>query len=409
MVNMEDLVQPVSYFTDRQVFSVMDSQLQEAGKFIQQMNADVLLNTPIDDVITQVVDKYGFDVPVLHRDRAHLEEPREVRLTIQDYGRTIHPMGTVIELVVPFTGDGNLFLITPSRFNHAPPRGNVYNNNTMVLTIKGTNLDHAQVGKTFTAALDEFDMWLGWLRTNAQELEVNLKRNAKASVEARRERLLADRHLVANLPFKIKARTGAPTTYIAAVSRKNVIQRSAPTVAPFKPEPVLEEDIYDQILKIIDGMAHVMERSPTAFQTMGEEDLRQHFLVQLNGQFEGAASGETFNFTGKTDILIRVQDRNIFVGECKFWGGKKAFLDTISQLLGYLSWRDTKAAVVIFNRNVDFSGMLKTMEAAISAHPNLKHGPSKQTETRFRCVFGNPLDTNLEVIVTVMAFNVPKP
>jgi hypothetical protein len=32
----------------------------------------------------------------------------------------------------------------------------------------------------------------------------------------------------------------------------------------------------------------VMERSPSAFASMGEEDIRQHFLVQLNGQFEGA-------------------------------------------------------------------------------------------------------------------------
>ncbi|MFM9616172.1 hypothetical protein ACKI18_46870, partial [Streptomyces niveiscabiei] len=62
----------------------------------------------------------------------------------------------------------------------------------------------------------------------------------------------------------------------------------------------------------------MMERSPTAFKTMGEEDLRQHFLVQLNGQFDGAATGETFNYEGKTDILLRVAGRNIFIAECKF-------------------------------------------------------------------------------------------
>lgn len=105
--------------------------------------------------------------------------------------------------------------------------------------------------------------------------------------------------------------------------------------------------------------------------------------------------------------MTRVHDRNIFIG-CKFWGGEKAFLDTITQLLGYLSWRDTKAAVIMFNRNVDFTGMLKAMETAISKHPNLKRGPTKEGETRFRCVFGNPIDPNREVTVTAMAFNVPK-
>ncbi|TWA89387.1 hypothetical protein FBZ96_1201 [Bradyrhizobium stylosanthis] len=48
------------------------------------------------------------------------------------------------------------------------------------------------------------------------------------------------------------------------------------------------------------------------------------------------------------------------------------------------------------------------MEAAISKHPNLKRGPTKESETRFRCLFGNPTDSNREVTVTVLAFNVPK-
>jgi hypothetical protein len=140
---------------------------------------------------------------------------------------------------------------------------------------------------------------------------------------------------------------------------------------------------------------------------MGEEDLRQHFLVQLNGQFDGAASGETFNFTGKTDILIRVEGRNIFIAECKFWSGPKAFIETIDQLLGYLSWRDTKAAVIIFSRNKDFSSVLETIRESADSHRHKKRGPVKVGETGFRYIFGNPADHNREVFITVMAFNVP--
>ncbi|MBV8920834.1 hypothetical protein [Bradyrhizobium sp.] len=77
-------------------------------------------------------------------------------------------------------------------------------------------------------------------------------------------------------------------------------------------------------------------------------------------------------------------------------------------MLGYLSWRDTKAAVVIFSQNADFSKVLATIEAAIPKQANHKRGPVKESETRFRSVFGNPTDANREVIVTVMAFNVPK-
>ncbi|MEA2861905.1 MAG: hypothetical protein QOC72_3944 [Methylobacteriaceae bacterium] len=150
-----------------------------------------------------------------------------------------------------------------------------------------------------------------------------------------------------------------------------------------------------------------MERSPSAFSSIGEESLRQHFLVQLNGRFEGAATGETFNYQGKTDILIRSGDRNIFIAECKFWHGEKGFIETIDQLLSYLSWRDTKAAVVVFNRNKNFGEVLTTMRAAIEKHPHKKSGPVAQSETRFRYVFGNPSDHSREIVITVMAFDVP--
>ncbi len=91
----------------------------------------------------------------------------------------------------------------------------------------------------------------------------------------------------------------------------------AATAGAFKPEPVLEEAEYQHILEVIDNMVKVMERSPKAFHDIDEEALRTHFLVQLNGHYEGQATGETFNYQGKTDILIRSGDRNIFIGECK--------------------------------------------------------------------------------------------
>jgi hypothetical protein len=152
------------------------------------------------------------------------------------------------------------------------------------------------------------------IRTNAHELELNLKRNAKTSVEARRERLLADRNLVANLPFKISARRpDSKQTYVAPVQRKPLQVQRPKTAEAFKPEPTLAEVDYQHILSVIEGMTQTMERNPTTFAKLDEEALRDMYLVPLNGHFEGAATGETFNAAGKTDILIRMEDRNIFI------------------------------------------------------------------------------------------------
>jgi hypothetical protein len=202
-------------------------------------------------------------------------------------------------------------------------------------------------------------------------------------------------------------RAGAPQTYSAPEVRRKVQSLPPASGAPFKPEPVLDEANYKHILSVIDNMTMVMERSPTAFAEMGEEAIRQHYLVQLNGHFEGTATGETFNYQGKTDILIRADGRNIFIAECKFWRGEKQFIETLDQVLSYLSWRDTKAAIILFNRNKDFSQVLAKIKDVTNAHPHKKRGPTVESETRLRYVFGNPGDHSREIILTILAFDVP--
>jgi DNA-binding response OmpR family regulator len=171
---------------------------------------------------------------------------------------------------------------------------------------------------------------------------------------------------------------------------------------------VLSITEYDHILQIVHNMGEVMERSPNAFKEMGEEDLRQHFLVQLNGQFAGRATGETFNYTGKTDILIRVNGKNIFIAECKFWTGPKGFASTIDQLLGYINWRDTKTAILLFNRNRNFSYVLSKIPDLVKSHPCFKRQIGVAEETVFRYVFKRPDDPQREFRLAILAFDIPR-
>ena len=156
-------------------------------------------------------------------------------------------------------------------------------------------------------------------------------------------------------------------------------------------------------------MTHVMERSPSAFASMDEETLRQHFLVQLNGHFEGQATGETFNAAGKTDILLRSGDRNVFIAECKFWNGPKQYAEAIDQLLSYASWRDTKTAIFIFNRSTSTSTVLAGVRTTSEQHGNYKRTVAWPHESGFRFVFHHPGDKNRELTLTVLVFDIPKP
>jgi hypothetical protein len=216
--------------------------------------------------------------------------------------------------------------------------------------------------------------------------------------------------MVEALGIPLRKRQNASQTYVVPTVRKKLsVSRPPENTAPYAPEPTLDENAYESILSIISNMAAVIERSPHAFREMGEEDLRQHFLVQLNGQYEGQATGETFNFQGKTDILIRWNGKNIFIAECKFWEGPKSFRKALDQLLGYAAWRDTKTALLIFNRQKDFSAVLNKIPEVVMEHPNFKRElPYGESKTQSRFVLHHPGDQNRELMLTVMAFDMPR-
>lgn len=138
---------------------------------------------------------------------------------------------------------------------------------------------------------------------------------------------------------------------------------------------------YTRILECVHSVGKMFERLPSTYIGKDEESLRDHILVSLESIVFGSATGETFNKRGKTDILVRGNGANEFVGECKFWKGKGVFLETISQLLGYLSWRDNKTAVILFVENKDFSTVVEKVREYIKEHPNYLRNSYERDET----------------------------
>lgn len=50
--------------------------------------------------------------------------------------------------------------------------------------------------------------------------------------------------------------------------------------------------------------------------------------------------------------------------------------DALKQLFGYLVWRDTKAAILLFIRNKDVTAVIDNAIAKIKEHPNHKRCPA---------------------------------
>jgi len=280
-------------------------------------------------------------------------------------------------------------------------------NSCLVYSIANVEQNPERVKVEFENYLRPIKEYLQTQRQESISYNDSLESTIRGIIISRKQKLLKDKNIVSSLGYKLKENPNESKTYAAPISKKKAIQLPPASSQPYKPEPALLDDDYNNILGILENMTHVMERSPTAFKDINEESLRMHFLMQLNGQYEGSATGETFNYNGKTDILIRINDKNIFIAECKFWKGKTKYLETIDQILGYTSWRDTKVAILLFNRNKNMSKVLDEIDSSTKEHKNYKREIKIAHESQRKYIFSQISDINRELILTVLVFDVP--
>lgn len=402
-------------FSEGLIFDVLENHKRAVNAAIQKLEPNYLLNASETDLVASLVDEFRLEVPSIKDDEIHVADHTETQIDVSrdpmrmiyDRSRPFYIPGTKTVIAVPFDGDAGFFKVCPQTHTLNPPIATV-SGNELHLIFERTDHNAEAVKREYTATVGQIKTHLESLRASANTFNDGLEQQVRLGITQRKTKLLADAGMVAELGLPIKKRQGAPSTYAVPMQRRKPrIERPPATSAPFAAEPALASEEYEAILSIMKNMVRVMEQSPKAFENMGEEDLRTHFLVQLNAQYEGGATGETFNFQGKTDILIRSDGKNVFIAECKFWKGEKELLKTIDQLLSYLSWRDTKTAVLIFNRQKDFTGVLAKIVATVPTHPRFKRDLGKKDESTFRYLFSQPNDTNRETVVTVMAFEVP--
>lgn len=248
------------------------------------------------------------------------------------------------------------------------------------------------------------------LKKELNQFNSNLETKIRSSFKKRKERIIVNNSVLSSLGVPIKKSSSSETFSVPALSKKKKVVLNKPDVKQvgYKPEPSLDEKVYLDILTLIHDVGKEFERLPSLYANKEEEHLRDHFLMMLEPNFEGTATGETFNKTGKTDILLRYKGTNVFVGECKFWRGKKIFFKTIDQLLGYLTWRDSKAAVIIFVPNKDFSSVLVTVKDSLEQHLNFLRIVSEREKTWFNCEFHLNEDRNRVVKVAIMLYHTPR-
>lgn len=271
----------------------------------------------------------------------------------------------------------------------------------------GFNKDEDTVKNQIENAKEIVYNWIYSLNTQISNLNESLKSNSRQWIELRKEKLLADQERYASLIKKINIPLRQKEDEVIKriqVDQKPLIQRVRPTPNALEDYMIDRQKVLD-IVHILDNQGRQFEKTPKSFQHSGEEDLRNVLLVGLNTVFEGRATGETFMAKGKTDIYLNIDKGNILVCECKIWGGRKLYNETIDQLLGYLSWRNNYGVIITFSKNKNLSSVLEESRETIRTHSSFKGSFQTISTTHFLSHHRLPADDLKNVEVHHLFYN----
>ena len=333
-------------FLPHDIHSFLARKTLELETEIYKLEPRLLLERPLEELESSLIEQVTMEVPVLEQPEAM--EPKDAMVDLsnergRDSGRTGrdsssgYHQGTRQVVRLAFSGDPAFFQVTPSHFTTRTPVGEVVGSESaLYLAFDHFEVTDEELKNVVTGAIDAVDRALKSLRDDVNEYHAALPNLIKGSLTNRREKM--PKRIAKRWTYEASSCTGEAPSQLAfdwQRQREHAFRLSRPRPSSRRKAShrTRLRTKYEDILSVLQSMSLVFERSPEAFIKMGEEHIRFHFLVLLNGLYRGEASAETFNLGGKTDILISHQGRNLFIAECKDRDGPKTLTDAIRSAL----------------------------------------------------------------------------
>lgn len=249
--------------------------------------------------------------------------------------------------------------------------------------------------------LNQAEQFLSNLRTMFSQINVDIERQTPVfrprvlqAVQQRRMAVIAHNskfdETMSKLGVQVRKKAGAVEPVDVKVKREIRLLREKPARPA---DPALDPESVRQIVGLIDQSGKGFETTPSAYASLGEEQLRDIILGHLNVVFgPAAATGESFSKSGKTDIFLRVRKGVVLIAECKFWDGAKQYGETIDQLFGYLTWRQTTGILVTFSRRKGLTNVIESAKKATADHQSFSRDLKTLTPSYFSSVHVHPTD-----------------
>lgn len=394
-----------------------DKTIQAIDNEIENNSDDYILNVNEDEYISYLVDKFTYEPLSIDKDSEEVEKPNEIKEDLSRY-RDVYSRyghyreGFSIRISYLFRGSPLLFKIKPNPYiltSHEITVDEFSSRVYFEIKVYSTNVSEFKQEKesTFHSAFANIEN----INSSIRYFNESLTGIVKQKFEKVKQHRLSKTNFFAAI--KVKKTTDAPVTYgVSVIKKREPAKPSCSRTKAYYPEPSLDMLTYKNIIAELNQVGSSMERKPSLYLNKDEEGLRDVFLTMLETRFEGTtATGETFNHGGKTDILLKnaSDGTNLFIAECKFWHGPKHFNDAINQLFDrYLTWRDSKTALIVFVNGTDFTRVLNSIQKNVESHPYYVRLNERHSNTSTSYIFRLPQDIKKEVYLEVLAFNFDK-
>jgi hypothetical protein len=383
----------------------LESLREAAIAGVDNASDDHLLTVDATTWLANLLEEFTLDEITLRPDDGIWEASDKLRRDRQG----VYGFAT---FTLPFDGDPGLFRFQPNLYGPAYPQAAI-DGGAGVLTFEAdfptsTPPDFHSVSAQLVSRITTF---LNVANAEAKTHRATLERELAGRIAAERNRVIEARAALRELSIPVRERADAPKTYaMPGIRRRPAPVLPSPTGSgqPAALEPALVADFYEHVIDVMRSTGKAMERLHGTFASGSEPQKRDVLLVMLNSHYQGAAAGEVFNGVGKADIVLRFADHNVLVAECKIWSGIKSFRDALAQLEGYLTLRDTQAALIFFVRGLNAVKPVQEADSCLAGLAGASKLPYLGEDTEFRYRLTSTRTAERAIVLHTLFFHVPK-
>lgn len=356
---------------------------------IRSRTDEYILQVDEDKYIEYLVEKYRYELLTFYFDKESIEENNN---TITYY--------------LPFDGDKELLEFRPNPCRMWTRRI-FLKNNCVCFNIDYTT-DSRQMYNEIEKVKNNIQNQYNNLEKEVNDYNSSLRPRITTYFKSYKERIIEKNNTIASIGIPLRRKNDAQTYAVSTPEKKKILHLEPKVIENTMLEPTVSQEDYNFILKLIYDGGKVFERLPSTSSNKDEETLRDYLIFILTPHFEGSVTGETFNKSGKTDILLRYKNTNVFVAECKFWRGIKSYYAAIDQLLSYLTWRDSKTALILFVDNKEINPVIEQINNKTENHENFIRKNKPTSESWLNYTFHLNDDKSREIKLAVLIFHIKK-